>query len=598
MRLALQGVLLLALFYLLAVVGLVWWAHHELNQAAHAVMEESAAIVGREVAGVVSETFVADLLEGDPANRRRLLNLIYEITQRSAMVDSVEVVDAGGEVFASHQFEAIGRHRLPPGDVFGADRRPLLVAERRGALEEARYQLQIPLEREGELVGYLRLGLASAQLGRLYERSEERLFLVALLGLALIGALALVLHLQLSRGAQRLTRVLQGALVGEEVAFRTTHDEFGEALQAAGRLGEELRQERARSLQAGRRLNRLAHLMDVGLLVLGPNRRLEFATHRARSLFAVPENADEEQWREALAPLEGILHEAEVGRQRDLQGDVEIPRAGRSRQIRYQIHLLDDDNHSGFLVQVRDREVLHAVETDLRLAAQLRVLTRVYRGVAHDLKAPINAMVLNLELLRRSLAEEAAPREDQQERQRRWVEVVERELQRLHRSLEVLLAQTAPATEVAERFDLRPLIAEVRALLEPQARQQEVEISEQLPDDEVPVRAHRDQIKQAVLNIAINGLEVMPQGGRLQFDLAASDRSARLAIRDSGPGIPPDIRDRVFEMHFTTKETGTGIGLHVARSIVESEGGELDTADTGPEGTTFELQLPLQAEGS
>jgi signal transduction histidine kinase len=107
------------------------------------------------------------------------------------------------------------------------------------------------------------------------------------------------------------------------------------------------------------------------------------------------------------------------------------------------------------------------------------------------------------------------------------------------------------------------------------------------------VVAHRDQIKQSVLNIAINGLEAMPEGGTLGLELEREDGRARILVSDTGPGIPPELKDRIFDMHFTTKESGTGIGLYVARSMFEAQGGTVRTASTGPEGTTFELLLPL-----
>jgi len=110
--------------------------------------------------------------------------------------------------------------------------------------------------------------------------------------------------------------------------------------------------------------------------------------------------------------------------------------------------------------------------------------------------------------------------------------------------------------------------------------------------------AHRDQVKQAMLNIAINALEVMPDGGKLGLALENDASIARLRVSDTGPGIPSDLADRIFDMHFTTKQSGTGIGLYVARSMFEAQGGTVQTASTGPAGTTFLLTLPLPEQGS
>jgi signal transduction histidine kinase len=119
-----------------------------------------------------------------------------------------------------------------------------------------------------------------------------------------------------------------------------------------------------------------------------------------------------------------------------------------------------------------------------------------------------------------------------------------------------------------------------------------------LPAEPVIVAGHRDHLKQAMLNVAINGLEVLDEGGTLELTLRGEGESAALAVRDTGPGIPPDLVQRIFDMHFTTKNSGTGIGLYVARSVIESEGGELDVADTGPDGTTFVVRLPRAPEAA
>jgi len=98
-----------------------------------------------------------------------------------------------------------------------------------------------------------------------------------------------------------------------------------------------------------------------------------------------------------------------------------------------------------------------------------------------------------------------------------------------------------------------------------------------------------------MLNIAINALEAMPTGGDMTFAVSASADAAQLWIKDSGPGIPPEILEDIYQMHFTTKDGGTGIGLHVARSVVEAHGGEIHVETEAGRGTRFEVVLPLRA---
>jgi signal transduction histidine kinase len=259
---------------------------------------------------------------------------------------------------------------------------------------------------------------------------------------------------------------------------------------------------------------------------------------------------------------------------------------------------LDDDATPGTLIPLRDIDLPTAADAELRMACQLRALHRVHRGMAHDLRGPLNAMVLNLELLRRSLDPAAPPRPGIGEKQQRWVGVIEQEVQRLRRALDVLLAQMAPPPEQSERFDLRGVVDEIAALLLPQVRHQQVTLEALLPDEPVPIHAQRDGVRQATLNLAINALEAMPGGGELRLALLREGGVAHIRISDTGAGIPAELQDRIFDFRFTTKPDGTGIGLYVARALLAPQGGSVRAAASGPRGTTFELTLPLPQEGS
>lgn len=596
MRLPLQRAVLLLGLYLLVVAALAWWAKEALDTAAATIMDDTAHLVASEVAAALDEQVVADLVDGDRDGRFRLLNQISELTRRSATVRSLEVVDVRGEVFASGDFGAVGRRQPPPIQVFGERREPLLLSEHGRGLRRS-YVLAMPLESRGELVGYLRIGLDSSRLARLYAALQRRLYLGALGGLVLVAGASYLTHLQLRRRNAQLVAALERAAGGEPAELAGAQ-ELEPALAVAGRLGRELKQERARNLRAGRRLQRLAGMMDVGLVLLSADRQVEFASDQARVLLGLPAEAGDADWRRALAPLEGILQKTPSDRANGSPTDLEVIRQDKPRRVRCQVYPLDEEGAAGHLVQLRDRELLHAIEIDLRMAAQLRALTRVYRGVAHDLRAPLNAMVLNLELLRRSLDPATPRREEMEPKQKRWVDVIEQELQRLRRALDVLLAQTAPPEEKAEPFDLRGVLEEIEALLYPQARQQQVTLVVAVPEEMVTILALRDQVKQSALNIAINALEAMPEGGTLSMALERDAQRARMRISDTGPGIPPELRERIFEMHFTTKQSGTGIGLYVARSMFEAQGGTLRAGKSGPDGTTFELSLPLSGPGS
>jgi signal transduction histidine kinase len=201
-------------------------------------------------------------------------------------------------------------------------------------------------------------------------------------------------------------------------------------------------------------------------------------------------------------------------------------------------------------------------------------------------------MVMTLELLKLTVQDSSGDG-SAHEKQLKYVGVLNEEIRRLDRQLRSLLSHTAPPSQQRQELDLRTLLRDLEALLAPQARHQRVTLTTSAPEDPVTLIGHADRLKQAMLNILINALEAMPSGGTLGIELERHNGTAQLTVRDSGPGIPPELLAAIYDMHFTTKSGGTGVGLYVARSVVQSHGGAIAVQSAPGQGTTFTVELPL-----
>jgi len=428
----------------------------------------------------------------------------------------------------------------------------------------------------------------AAHSSHLYDRGLRRLGIGALGTLSVAGGLALALYLLLVRRSREVAEVLEGALAGEKLPVPQVKDDFAVAFAAADRVRQQLHLERERGAQARHRLSALSLVMDVGVLLVEVSRQLEFANPRACELLGCADTAElERRWPEIRRLFEPALGPVE---RRVPRLDLDVPGPAGPRAVRCQVYTLGEEADQVFLFLLRDRVMLDALETDLLLASQLRALTRVYHAVTHDLKAPLNAMVLNLDLLQSALRRGEGAREAEQSEG--YLDVLREELERLDRSLLTLLAETTPAGRGREEFDARAMVEEIERLLLPQARMQHVALEARLPGTALRIAGQRDRLKQAILNVAINALEAMSDGGALELRLEALPEHVEVLITDSGPGIPENLRQRIFDMHFTTKTSGTGIGLYVARSIVEAHGGEISVGSAPGRGSEFRLRVP------
>lgn len=429
----------------------------------------------------------------------------------------------------------------------------------------------------------------AAHAGDAYDRALRHLGFGGAGALALTGGFGISLYVLLVRRSREVSELLEAALAGRTLPVPQVKDEFAGAFAVADRVGQELLLERERGAKARQRLNTLSLLMDVGVLLVNAEHQLEFSNRRACDLLGCADEEElERRWPDLLRLFGPALGPVE---QRTTRLDLEVPGTAHGpRALRCVAYTLAEEDHQVFLFLLRDRVMLDALETDLLLASQLRGLSRVYGAVTHDLKAPLNAMVLNLDLLQTALRRGLGARETEESEQ--YLGVLREELERLDRSLLALLAETTPAGHGREEFDARAMLAEIERLLLPQARLQHVGLEAHLPGTAVRIAGQRDRLKQAILNVAINALEAMSDGGALELRLEALPEEAEVRVADSGPGIPEEVRPRIFDLHFTTKSSGTGIGLYVARSIVEAHGGEISVTNLPGGGSEFRLRLP------
>lgn len=224
-----------------------------------------------------------------------------------------------------------------------------------------------------------------------------------------------------------------------------------------------------------------------------------------------------------------------------------------------------------------------------RQAAQMRALAALFPALIHDIKSPLNAMVVNLELLRESLD----PSGPQIERQRRYTGILKEELLRLNRTVEALLDEAAKPAVRPDRVDLAALVAEIGKMVAPKARQQKVTLELDTPAGQLPVQGYRDRLRQAVLQVAVNALQAMPDGGELGLAAAREDDRAVVRVTDTGPGVDAAVAEALFDLGVSTRGEGAGLGLAVARSVIESHGGTITYDSEEGRGARFELTLPL-----
>lgn len=240
----------------------------------------------------------------------------------------------------------------------------------------------------------------------------------------------------------------------------------------------------------------------------------------------------------------------------------------------------------GALLTMRDAESVRRIENEIELSRRLAAIGRLTSGVAHEVKNPINAIVVHLELLREKMRESDTDTG-------RHMDIINNEIHRLDRVVKTLVDFNRPVEPRFSLFDLRRLVDDVTLLASPDAAREEVTIESQVCPDALLVKADHDLMKQALLNIVLNGVQAMEHGGNLTISARHDEVSATIEVRDQGGGIPPEIRDKVYNLFFTTKKTGSGIGLALSYRVLQLHSGSLSFESEIGVGTVFCLNVPL-----
>lgn len=229
--------------------------------------------------------------------------------------------------------------------------------------------------------------------------------------------------------------------------------------------------------------------------------------------------------------------------------------------------------------------LLDRMATELDVATRLAAISRITGGVAHEIKNPLNAISLRLDLLRARLGE---PEEELVGE----IDILSKEVRRLDRVVKTFLDFSRPVDVKLTEVDLVAIAKEVADLTTEQAGLADIHVWFEAAVESAPIRGDADMLKQAILNLVLNAIEAMKNGGNLWLRVSKEENLLLLNVSDDGPGIPPDARDKVFQLYFTTKQRGSGIGLAMTYRAVQLHNGTINFSTEMGRGTAFQMQFP------
>ena len=453
------------------------------------------------------------------------------------------------------------------------------------------YDVHIPLLLNGQTFGSIHVGVSTVFLrNELTPRLQRALTLSAVAVLCSLMLAALLSHIALGP-LEHINRSLDSMAAADGNALKDAEeggDEYGQVSMKIATLGRQMRDTREIFSALKSNVDQIMSSLQDGLMLFTRDSRVVLVSAAIESFLGrsrrelLGRTANEIFSTEST--LGSVMLDAFRLRHNVAQREME---ASNGRRVQVSLDFIQErGTQIGALLTMRDAESVRRIEDEIELSRRISASGRVTRGVAHEVKNPINAIVLHLQLLRNKL-------QDVDPATSRHVDIIDSEIHRLDRVVQILVDFTRPRDLHLEETDLRSVLEEVALLAAPDAEQHGVNLVRELPPDPIPVKIDADFIKQAVLNVVLNGVQSMPEGGNLAIAAHRNEDAVITEVRDQGTGIPAAVQDKIFELYFTTKKSGSGIGLAQTYQIMMWHYGSVDFESEEGKGTTFRLRLPL-----
>jgi PAS domain S-box-containing protein len=458
------------------------------------------------------------------------------------------------------------------------------------------YDIRLPLLRNDVPFGEVRVGISNVFLKEsirpILTRSLVSSGVSILVCLILAAVLSNVALRPLAAISRRLDLISSGQVELAEAPI-THSDEYGAVTSKIDRLGRQMRDVKEVFSALKENLDQMmANLQDGVMLFTSEFKAILVSASAERfigkprgdMLGSHPPEIFSRDSHLGRAILESFATRKPIG-----QEEVEME---NGRRIQISLDFIEERGERiGALLTLRDAESVHRIEDEIELSRRLAAIGRLTSGVAHEVKNPINAIVVHLEVLRQKLSQVDPDT-------RRHMDVIGAEIKRLDRVVQTLVDFTRPVDLRLADVDLRKVVEEVFTLASPEAERHNVHIERRTGSDPLPARVDADLIKQAILNIVLNGVQAMSEGGgNLYISGGREGDGAVITVRDEGPGIPSEIRNKIYNLYFTTKKGGSGIGLPMAYRVLQLHNGSLEFDSIEGRGATFTLRVPLTETG-
>ena len=546
---------------------------------------------------IVSERF--DISKFSQYNKYPTRRLMNRFSGEDSKILHILLIDTTNRIIISDDLSKEGKVYTSPRDLSVLDTGHPTIVDRKWEKNQEILDVVYPLMQDSVKQGYLRTVISMKHLENFY--NTRRYILVVASSIAL-GIIVLTVFLT-SRIYQSSLQNIENALkkLNEtDYQYRVKYkkqDEFAPLFSRLNQLFDKTFDLNASFRQSEERIAAMMRVVHEGLMILDMDMNIISYNDYLLNLFQVSSKTRaEEALRRILnknPALVEIFKRAKDPITHSVRKQLTVNLLnGKTLQV--QVHALslqEDGKVNGVILYMKNLGMLKELEQNLHRSMRYTIISQLASGVGHEIRNPLSSLAIHTEVLE-GLTENLPVDHQSKQKMRKSIKILHTEIERITRLLDQFFNLAKPKEVELNFEDINDVVREVLELVNQQAIERQIKLHVRLGRNLPMVNISHDQIKQVLLNIILNAFDAMKDGGDLYIRTFEHEDKIMVVIRDTGQGIPENIRGKIFDLYFSTKPGGGGVGLAISKKIVEAHEGRLYFESEVGKGTRFFVELP------
>jgi signal transduction histidine kinase len=596
-RLFLRVVAALGIGYV-TVYGINYRLNNYIEEYDAQVKIETALLLTGQVEGVIT-TGNLNLAEFNQYTKHPLRQDLKKFTRPGSYIQDIFLIDENNTIIVSTKPIYEGNRYTNPDEILNLRTRVPNVIKKESNEKTEIFDVIWPIIIEDTFYGHIR---TVVHIGQIYDFDRARTFILWVTGLG--GGLIIFLSFWLLTRPKKLEVEETGVEAKEENPSTETTPQKSEEPEAVGSVFTRLNElyEKSADLdksfqQSEEKIHSMMRVLNQGLLILDLNMNIITHNEYLLDVFHIRRTAVAQRrvydilqknsrlleiYRRTKDPL---THEAKQIFPLNLLN---------GRQVRVEVlarPFYNGENVSGVTFYIKNLDMVNELEQTLQKSMKYGVISQLSSSIGHEIRNPLSSLAIHTEIVD-NMVSKSVEDKSHLKKIKKSISILNSEVERLQKLIDQFF-NLAKSQEIQLTFEnINDLMEEIHDLVQQQALEKSVRITKYLAKNLPMVKVSKDQLKQVIINLILNGYDAMPEGGDLSLRTAFRDGYVVVSVKDSGHGIPENIRDNIFDLYFTTKDTGGGIGLAISRKIIEAHEGKLYFETQTGVGTIFYIELP------